>query len=88
VGANGFRSYFFFSVEPGDHRLCANLQAPVERVVKSSTAATSFAAEAGQSYYFRTVTSAAGTTKIVPVDPAEAQVQIASTAFSSFQLKK
>jgi hypothetical protein len=51
-------------------------------------AATSFAAEAGQSYYFRTVTSEAGTTKIVPVDPAEAQVQIASTAFSSFQLKK
>jgi hypothetical protein len=92
VGANGYRSYFFFSVEPDDHRLCKNVQAPIERVVKSSTAATSFTTEAGQSYYFRTITPDAGPsggpTEIVPIDPAEAQVLIASTAFSSFHLKK
>jgi hypothetical protein len=92
VGANGYRSYFFFSVEPGDHRLCTNMQAPLEKVVESSTAARSFTAEAGQSYYFRTITPDAGpsgaSTKIVPVDPAEAQVLIAVAAFSSFQLKK
>ena len=92
VGANGYRSYFFFSVEPGHHRLCTNMQAPVERVVKSSAAARSFAAEAGQSYYLRTITPDAGPsggpTKIVPVDPAEAQVLIAAAVFSSFQLKK
>ncbi|MGB7281187.1 MAG: hypothetical protein WBE13_02900 [Candidatus Acidiferrum sp.] len=92
VGANGYRSYFFFSVEPGDHRLCTNVQAIIERVVKSSTAARSFTAEAGKSYYFRTVTPVAGLsggpTKLVPVDPAEAQVLIAATAFSTFHLKK
>jgi hypothetical protein len=92
VGANGYRSYFFFSVEPGDHRLCTNLQAPLERTVRSSTTAITFTAEAGRSYYFRTVTPEAGPsggpTEIVDIDPAEAQVLIASTAFSTFQLKK
>jgi hypothetical protein len=92
VGANGYRSYFFFSVEPGDHRLCANVQAPVEMVVKSSTAARNFTAEAGQAYSFRTITPDAGPsggpTKIVPLDPAEAQALIAAAVFSSFQWKK
>jgi hypothetical protein len=45
VGANGYRSYFFFSVEPGDHYLCTNVQAITEGGVKSSTAARSFTAE-------------------------------------------
>ena len=92
VGANGYRSYFFFSVEPGDHRLCTNVQAIVERAVKSSTAATSFTAEAGKTYYFRTKTperqNSSEEIKLVPVDPAEAQVLIAATAFSTFRLKK
>jgi hypothetical protein len=92
VGANGYRSYFFFSVEPGDHRLCTNLQAPPQRIVKASTTAITFTAEAGKSYYFRTITpepgSSDGQIEIVPVDPAEAQVLIASAAFSTFQLKK
>jgi hypothetical protein len=92
VGANGYRSYFFFSVEPGDHRLCTNLQAKFERIVKSSTAAASFTAEAGKSYYFRTVTPVAGAsggpTELAPVDPAEAQLLIAAAAFSTFHLEK
>jgi hypothetical protein len=92
VGANGYRSYFFFSVEPGDHYLCTNVEAKTERAVQSSTAARSFTAEAGKSYYFRTVTPDAGPsggpTKLVPVDPAEAQVLIAAAAFSTFHLNK
>ncbi len=92
VGANGYRSYFFFSVDPGDHYLCTNVQAKTERAVKSSAAARSFTAEPGKSYYFRTVTPVAGPsggpTKLVPVDAAEAQVLIAATAFSSFHLNK
>ncbi len=92
VGANGYRSYFFFPVEPGDHRLCTSAQSKLARVVKSSTAATSFTAEAGKTYYFRTKTPAGqnstGDIKLVPVDPAEAQVLIAGTAFSKFRLKK
>jgi hypothetical protein len=91
VGANGYRSYFFFAVDPGGHFLCTNVQAIIERAVKSSTAARSFTAEAGKSYYFRTVTPDAGAsggpTKIVPVDPAEAQVMMANKAFSTFHVK-
>jgi hypothetical protein len=92
VGANGYRSYFFFPVEPGDHRLCTNLQSILEGQVKSSTAAISFTAEAGKTYYFRTKTpdrpDSTVELKLVPVDPAEAQVLIAGAAFSTFHLKK
>ncbi len=92
VGANGYRSYFFFPVEPGDHRLCTSAQSKFERVVKSSTAATSFTAGAGKTYYFRTMTpieqNSREAIKLVPVDPAEAQVLIAATAFSTFRPKK
>lgn len=92
VGANGYRSYFFFPVEPGDHRLCSSAQSKFARVVKSSLAATSFTAEAGKTYYFRTKTPLAETSnqqiKLVPVDPAEAQVLIAATSFSTFRLKR
>jgi hypothetical protein len=92
VGANGYHAYFFFPVDPGDHRLCTNMQSKLQRQVQSSTAARSFTAEAGQSYYFRTVTPVAGPsggpTKIVPVDPAEAQVLIAAASYSTFQVKK
>jgi len=92
VGANGYRSYFFFTVDPGDHRLCTNMQTKFEKLVKNSTAATSFTAEAGKSYYFRTKTPerpvSGEEVNLVPVDPAEAQVLLANAAFSSFHLKK
>ena len=91
VGANGYRSYFFFEVEPGEHRLCTNMQSKLQRQVKSSTAATTFTAEAGKSYYFRTKTPERPVTneevKLVPVDPAEAQVLLADAAFSTFSPK-
>jgi hypothetical protein len=92
VHVGTYRSYFFFPVEPGDHRLCTSAQSSFGRVVKSSTAATSFTAEAGKTYYFRTKTPEQPNSnegiKLVPVDPAEGQVLIASTAFSTFSLKK
>jgi hypothetical protein len=92
VGANGYRSYFFFSVEPGDHRLCTNIQSILQRQVKSSTAAISFTAEAGKTYYFRTKTpdgqESGAELRLVPVDPAEAQALISGAAFSTFHRKK
>jgi hypothetical protein len=93
VGANGYRSYFFFPIEPGDHRLCTNVQSRLNGPIQSSTAATSFTAEAGKTYYFRTRTSDREVSnvaelKLVPVDPAEAHVLIAAAAFSTFHLKK
>jgi len=93
IGANGYRSYFFFPIEPGDHRLCTNVQSKLNGPIQSSTAATSFTAEAGKTYYFRTRTSDrelsnVAELKLVPVDPAEAHVLIAAAAFSTFHLKK
>jgi hypothetical protein len=86
------QSHFYFPVEPGDHRLCTGVQSKFKRVVKSSAAATSFTAEAGKTYYFRTKSplgeNSNQTIELVPVDPAEAQVLIAATAFSTFRLKK
>jgi len=89
VGANGYQSYFFFPVDPGDHRLCTNMQSKLKRQVNASTAAATFTAEAGQSYYFRTKTQVdSGRIQLVPVDPAEAQILLASASFSTFQIKK
>ena len=54
--------------------------------------AAGFTAEAGKTYYFRTKTpqqpNSSEQIRLVPVDPAEAQVLIAATAFSTFSLKK
>jgi hypothetical protein len=92
VGANGYRSYFFFPAEPGDHRLCTNIQSKLQWLVRSSTVATSFTAEAGKTYYFRTKTpetpGSNAEIELVPVDPAEARVLLADAAFSTFHLKK
>lgn len=91
-GANGFHSYFFFQVTPGEHRLCTNAQSSIQSVSTGSAAAVTFVAEAGKSYYFRTRSPEGVLTyegyKLVPVDPAEALVMIASTSFSTFHLKK
>ena len=78
-------------MEPGDHRLCTNVQAILERAVKSSTAAISFAAESGKTYYLTKTpeqTNSSEGIKLVPVDPAEAQVLMAVTAFSTFRIKQ
>ncbi len=52
VGANHGKSYFFFSVEPGQHALCANWQSSFRMYSKLASAA-SLTAEAGKVYYFR-----------------------------------
>ena len=76
-------------MDPGDHRLCTNMQSKLKRQVNASTAAASFTAEAGQSYYFRTKTQMdSGRIQLVPVDPAEAQILLANASFSKFQIKK
>ncbi len=52
VGVNRGSSYFFFSVEPGDHHLCMNWQSRLEWRSRSFSMAN-FTAEAGHVYYFR-----------------------------------
>jgi hypothetical protein len=92
VAANARKSYVFFQVDPGDHRLCTDSQVIIKSAQARTTAATSFTATAGQSYFFRTITPVNGTSseevKLVPVDPAEGTVILANTAHSTFTQKK
>lgn len=88
VGAGYRNSYLFFLVAPGDHRLCAGRQSD-----SKPSAALSFTAEAGKTYYFRTRTRhsdhnyPAGETELETVDPAEAQLLIADSPSTVFQRK-
>jgi hypothetical protein len=92
VGAGYRNSYLFFYVAPGDHRLCAGRQA-----YSKPSAAVSFTAEAGKTYYFRTRNphsrpdghiDGPPETELKPIDPAEGQLLIADSPSSTFQLKK
>ncbi len=51
VGANHSNSYFYVSVEPGEHHVCADLQTSL---YEDRTELAHFSAEAGKVYYFRT----------------------------------
>jgi hypothetical protein len=93
VGANSRHSYFFFAVSPGDHRVCTNWQSSVGWRSKVSKAVT-LTAEAGQVYYLRTRMLPKSERlnevimKLEPLDPAEGQLLIASSALSTSQPKK
>ena len=91
MGANHGDSYFYFAVDPGDHRICAQWQSTFERLSKLASAA-SFTAEAGQVYYFRAIADARsrdrGAARLEPLDPAEALLLTASSAYSTSHPKK
>jgi hypothetical protein len=53
VGATHGNSYFFFSVDPGEHHLCASWQTGIILGQGHKAAAAHFTAEAGGVYYFR-----------------------------------
>lgn len=55
VGADQHNSYFFVSLAPGEHHLCANRQSHFEEF-HQMIALAHFTAEAGKTYYFRTRT--------------------------------
>ena len=50
IGATHGSSYFYFSVDPGEHHLCASWQG---KYMEAYTAATDFSAEAGELYFFQ-----------------------------------
>ena len=91
VGANHGKSYFFFSVDPGSHDLCANWQSSFKMYSKLVSAA-SLTAEAGKVYYFRAVveerTHTPTAVRIEAVDPAEGQLLVAGSALSSSHPKQ
>lgn len=92
VGANHGESYFYFSADPGDHRLCTDWESKTESHHRVA-AAVSLSTESGKVYYFRTIVdqrreSHESIVKLLPVDPAEAQILIASSSLSISHPKK
>jgi hypothetical protein len=91
VGANHGASFLAFPVDPGDHRVCAQWQSTFKRYSKLASAASLYA-EAGQIYYFETRVDERShdqpAVRIDPLDPAEAQILLATAAQSVSHPKK
>jgi hypothetical protein len=88
LGATQSNTYFYTSVDPGEHHLCSQWQTSVIITAGHQAAAAHFTAEAGQVYYFRAQdffwrdTSAANV-KLGPVDSDEAQLLMTKFGFST-----
>lgn len=87
VGADRGNSYFYFAIDPGDHRVCTQIQS-LSKAMSKVSGATHLTAEAGQSYYLEAKvvepTEHPGVfIKLEPLDSAQGQVMIASSALST-----
>jgi hypothetical protein len=83
VGANRSGSYFSFSVDPGDHRLCMSEQGDHKQ-----GSAASFTATAGQAYYFRSTLKQSTGWELKMIDPAKGLFLIASSTLSTSHPRK
>ena len=93
IGATHGNSYFSFSVDPGEHHLCASWQTSIIVGQGHKTAAAHFTAEAGTVYYFRAKNTWArdvGTADISlkPLDSDEGQLLTSKFSLSTFHPKK
>ncbi|MGA9055545.1 MAG: DUF2846 domain-containing protein [Terriglobia bacterium] len=97
VGATHGNSYFYLSVDPGEHSLCAREQRLVGLGPPLADATADFKAEAGVTYYFKAMLIMKNPTpltpryyimKLEPVDSDEGQILARQYAFSTFQQKK
>jgi Protein of unknown function (DUF2846) len=93
IGANKGKSYFFFSVDPGEHQVCTNWQSGTfKETAKRIGAAMTLKAEAGKTYYLRTQVYERSeqdrNVKLEPVEAAEGQFLISASSFSTFRPKK
>ena len=82
VGATENNSYVYFSVDAGEHHLCANPQSDMKSVSRMAALAH-FTAEPGKIYYFRVRTSGnLGQLLLDPLDSDEGRLLIASYPLS------
>ena len=96
VGATHSNSYFFVSVDPGEHHLCVSWQGIVGLGPQRREAALHFTAAAGTDYYFCAKdaydsdphSQLPATVELTPVDSDEAQVLMSQFSFSTSTLKK
>ncbi len=96
VGGTQANSYFYASVDPGEHHLCAGWQSFVGFNVARKSAAAHFTAEAGGVYFFAVNDHAdrgdehqrpAGM-KLSAVDSDEAQLLMSKFGFSTSRVRK
>jgi len=93
VGATHSSSYFYVSVNPGQHHLCAGWQSFVGLTTGQKSAAAQFNADPGGIYFFVVRNHAmqeqvpAGM-KLHTLDPDEAQLLMSQFAFSTSRAKK
>jgi len=100
VGAYQYKSYMYFSIDPGAHRLCTSQQSAQKSRRENNTSAITFTTEEGKVYYFRTQPSPRavarsavsgvpnGDVELAAVDPAQAQLMIPKWAYSTSRPKK
>jgi len=93
IGATHSSSYFYASVDPGVHHLCAGWQSFVGLTTGQKTAAAQFNADAGGMYFF-VVRNHSMQERVPPgmklrtLDPDEAQLLMSKYAFSTASAKK
>jgi hypothetical protein len=94
VGATHSNSYFYVSIDPGEHHLCASWQGTVGSFFQRREAALHFIAEADHNYYIRAkdvYEPKAQKTAVVllkPLDSDEAQLLMSQFSFSTSNPKK
>ena len=93
VGATHGNSYFSFSLDPGEHHLCASWQTAVVLGQGHKTAAAHFTAEAGKVYYFRVKNTwlldvGSADISLKPLDSDEGKLLTAKFSLSTFHPKK
>jgi len=93
IGATQANTYFYVSVDPGEHHLCSEWQTAVIVTAGHQAAAAHFTAEAGRVYFFRAQDfywkdTGAANVKLNPVDSDEAQLLMTKFGFSTSQPKK
>ena len=88
AGATHSNSYFYVSVDPGEHHLCASWQGTVALGPSRRDAALQFAAEAGKTYYFR-ANDVYNRGRVIaavvfkPLDPDEGQLLMNKFSYST-----
>jgi hypothetical protein len=100
VGAYEHKSYTYFSVNRGEHRLCTSQQSSLKSRRDNNASAITFTAEEGKVYYFRTQPTPTSLTRgggsqvpngeveLAVVDPAQALLMFPKWAYSTSQPRK
>src|SRR5580698_6504934 len=91
LGANHGSSYLALTVDPGEHRMCTDVQSKTKGAAKLNSAAD-LSTDAGKNYFYRAEVTFAyadhqAALRLKPIDEAEGMLLISKSAFSSWKVK-